>query len=90
MSSTDNDTHFNLSNTILNGVALWDLGDGDAPLNFNNVGGCTQVVGDELNFNDVYLNRCAFAPPNVVPVPAAAWLFGSALALLGWARRRVS
>ncbi len=25
----------------------------------------------------------------VVPVPAAAWLFGSALGLLGWARRRV-
>ena len=23
-----------------------------------------------------------------VPVPAAAWLFGSALGLLGWARRR--
>jgi len=26
----------------------------------------------------------------VVPVPAAAWLFGSALGLLGWARRRVA
>jgi hypothetical protein len=26
--------------------------------------------------------------PGVVPVPAAAWLFGSALGLLGWARRR--
>ena len=24
----------------------------------------------------------------VVPVPAAAWLFGSALALLGWLKRR--
>jgi len=28
--------------------------------------------------------------PSPVPVPAAAWLFGSALGLLGWARRRVS
>lgn len=27
---------------------------------------------------------------NVVPVPAAAWLFGSALGLLGWARRRTA
>ena len=24
----------------------------------------------------------------VVPVPASAWLFGSALGLLGWVRRR--
>lgn len=28
------------------------------------------------------------AGPQVVPVPAAAWLFGSALGVLGWARRR--
>ena len=28
--------------------------------------------------------------PNPIPVPAAAWLFGSALGLLGWVRRRVS
>jgi hypothetical protein len=27
---------------------------------------------------------------SVVPVPAAAWLFGSALGLLGWMRRRAS
>lgn len=27
---------------------------------------------------------------SAVPVPAAAWLFGSALGLLGWARRRVA
>jgi hypothetical protein len=27
---------------------------------------------------------------NVIPVPAAAWLFGSALGLLGWMRRRTA
>ncbi len=27
---------------------------------------------------------------NVVPVPAAAWLFGSALGLLGWLRKRAA
>ena len=25
---------------------------------------------------------------NIVPIPAAVWLFGSALGLLGWARQR--
>ncbi|MGI9342886.1 MAG: hypothetical protein ACR2QV_08540 [Gammaproteobacteria bacterium] len=28
--------------------------------------------------------------PQVIPVPAAAWLFGSALGLLGWVRRRAT
>lgn len=27
---------------------------------------------------------------NVIPIPAAVWLFGSALGMLGWARRRIS
>ena len=27
-------------------------------------------------------------PNGVVPVPASVWLFGSALGLLGWVRRR--
>ena len=29
-------------------------------------------------------------PPSVVPVPAAVWLFGSALGLLGWLRRKAT
>ena len=32
----------------------------------------------------------AYATFSVVPVPAAAWLFGSALGLLVWVRRRVT
>jgi hypothetical protein len=28
--------------------------------------------------------------PAVIPIPAAAWLFGSALGILGWVRRRTS
>jgi hypothetical protein len=27
---------------------------------------------------------------NVIPVPAAVWLFGSALGMLGWMRRRTA
>lgn len=35
------------------------------------------------------IDQATFGGPiNVVPVPAAAWLFGSALAGLGWMRRR--
>ena len=37
-------------------------------------------VGDEV----------AYATFSVVPVPAAVWLFGSALGMLGWIRRRSS
>lgn len=89
----DNNAHFNLSNSILNGVAFWDLGEqGDETYGevvFNNVAGCTQVVGDKVNFNDVNLSRCSFSvAQQVVPVPAAFWLLGSAVGLLGWLRRK--
>jgi hypothetical protein len=29
-------------------------------------------------------------PPSIVPVPTAFWLFGSALGLLGWIRRKTT
>ena len=85
----DNNAHFNLSNSIINGVALWDLGGSGGEIVFNNVGGCTQVVGDKLNFNDIYLSRCQFSVTAApIPVPPAALLFSSGLAALAWLRRR--
>jgi len=49
-------------------------------------------VSDFLIFNDqpgstdnYYITQATL---NVIPVPAAAWLFGSALGLLGWLRKR--
>jgi hypothetical protein len=38
---------------------------------------------DDFKFYEIYTT-------NPVPVPAALWLFGSALGLLGWVRRRIS
>lgn len=44
-------------------------------------------VGDaDLDGTDII----EYARFSVVPVPAAVWLFGSALAILGWIRRRIS
>ncbi|MFW2404762.1 MAG: VPLPA-CTERM sorting domain-containing protein [Gammaproteobacteria bacterium] len=48
---------------------------GDSGVYYDNV--CFSSNGDD----------CVFAP---IPVPAAVWLFGSALGLLGWVRRRVA
>ena len=79
--------NFDLSNTIINGVALWDLGDGMSNMSLDNVTGCTQLVGDDVDIQNVRLSRCAF-DATAIPVPPAIWLFGSALGLLGWSRRK--
>jgi len=43
------------------------------------------------NFTDITANGANYMTfQYVVPVPAAVWLFGSALGLLGWIRRRVA
>ena len=39
-------------------------------------------------FNGIVVDNIATTPGSVVPIPAAVWLFGSALAGLGWMRRR--
>ena len=50
----DNNTHFNFTNMLVNGVAFWDLAPLD-PLNeasnmvLNDVQGCGQFVGNQLN-----------------------------------------
>jgi hypothetical protein len=88
----DNNQHVNVNDAIINGIAFWDLYMGDPPDNpaggeitFNNVQGCTQVVADKINLNDVRLNNCAFV---ATPEPAPSPLLGLALlALVPWAMR---
>ena len=82
------DANFGLSNTYINGVALWDVGnDLQNNISLDNVIGCTQLVGDDVDIQDVRLQRCAF-DTSVIPIPPALALFPSALAVLGWMRRR--
>ena len=80
-------SQIDISNTIVNGVALWDLSGGDSNLSVDNMTGCTQLVGSDVDIQNVRLSRCGF-DVSVIPVPGAAWLFGSALGLLGWVRAR--
>jgi len=53
-----NNVHFNFDNTILNGVAFWTL-EPEGEININNSQGCTQLIADKINLNDVRFTRCA-------------------------------
>lgn len=77
------DTHFSFSNTILNGVAFWSLSDAGGVIDISNAQGCTQLVADVVDLDDVRFNRCAF-----IPEPATVALVSVAgLALLRRRRR---
>jgi hypothetical protein len=51
--------------------------------------GIVRIVMTSASGQSMYVVEGTIAG-NVVPVPAAVWLFGSALGLLAWVRRRVS
>jgi len=55
----DNNQHFNFDNTILNGIAFWSLDERGGEININNAQGCTQLIADKINLNDVRFTRCA-------------------------------
>ena len=68
--SDSSDAVFNADNTVLNGVAFWDLvtvGDGGSTLiNIQNGQGCAQFVGSGIDMDNVRFNHCAGA---VIPEP---------------------
>ena len=93
------------SNYLDGGYNTWSSGDfaldnltpGDSALYLYNVAFATSNLGfatiTSLNglFANVNLSgsRLEIGPVAAVPVPAAVWLFGSAMGLLGFARRHV-
>ena len=83
----DNDTHFGLSNAVVNGISFWDLSDFGDPseISFNNEQGCTQAVGNKINTGqNVRLTRCGFAP---IPEASPGLLLALGLVALGVNRR---
>ncbi len=57
----------------------------------NNIGGDVwELTPGPIGTTTSLTEPWAVFTPVVVPIPAAAWLFGSALGIFGWMRRKVS
>jgi|GEM_PF-1939092 len=68
----EDDGHFNFSNTIINGAAFWSLGANGGSISISNAQGCTQLVADIVELDDVRFTRCHYA----IPEPSSLMLLG--------------
>ncbi len=69
------------------GVGLHNLGFIEA---FTSEGGLDSSVSSAGDFTSEAFIGSALIRPSSVPIPAAVWLFGSALGLLGWRHRKTA
>ena len=76
-------THFSLQNSIINGVAFYSLSDEGGTINIDNAQGCTQLVADIINLNDVRFIRSSF-----IPAPSSGLVILAGASLLSRRRRR--
>ena len=60
----ENDTHFNVNNAILNGVSFWSIGGGDGGIiNISNAQGCTQLIAENVDLDNVRFTHCPIPEP---------------------------
>jgi hypothetical protein len=63
-----------------------DFGEGTVTIDFGGAVGNSILIGAKLGDTDDRL-KIATVQASVVPIPAAVWLFGSGLGLLGWFKK---
>lgn len=66
---TDNSTHFEISNSVVNGFAFWSLAEEGASINVSEAQGCAGFVADKITISGSRLCGCQFAPPAETPCP---------------------
>jgi hypothetical protein len=79
-----------LSGTWSTDINDWDptYTDLTCPADICAAAGRNYELGDFLNGEGEVANLSHVSAYNVVPIPAAVWLFGSGLGMLGWMRRK--